>query len=343
MSKSKKVCCKNILPLPHYQYSYKKWTMVEIFKKLNGELIKIEQPEKDCWVNIYPPFSHENLETLSKQYSIPLDYLTDSLDIDERSRFEQEGDVKLIVINTPIVNEEDLLIENSAQYITIPIGIIIQKDKILTICPYHNPVIDCFINKRVKFFDPANRGQFVVKIFDRNVFYFLHYLKQINNKRNLYEEELFTSSRNKELSQLMNLQKSLVYFVTDLRSNELTMMKIQRTNFIELKELPDVSDFLDDVIVDNSQALEMSNIYTNILNGTMDAFASIISNNLNVVMKRLTSITILLMVPNIFAGFYGMNVLLPFQHSTWAFPMVLMFSLAVSIIAAVYFYRRKWF
>jgi magnesium transporter len=214
---------------------------------------------------------------------------------------------------------------------------------ILTISPYNNPVVDCFINKRVKNFDPANRGQFVVKLFDRNVFYFLHYLKQINNKRNLYEEELFNSSRNKELSQLMNLQKSLVYFVTDLRSNELTMMKIQRTDFLELKAKPEVSDFLEDVIVDNSQALEMSNIYTNILNGTMDAFASIISNNLNMVMKRLTSFTILLMVPNIFAGFYGMNVLLPLQDKAWAFSFIFLLSLFISGGAAYYFYRKKWF
>jgi magnesium transporter len=317
--------------------------MVEIFKKVDGELIKLEHPQPDCWVNIYPPFSHENLEEISRQYNLPLDYLTDSLDIDERSRFEQEGDVKLIVINTPIINEEDLLIENSAQYITIPIGIVILKDKILTISPYNNPVIDCFINKRVKNFDPANRKQFVAKIFDRNVFYFLHYLKQINNRRNVYEEELFTSSRNKELSQLMNLQKSLVYFVTDLRSNELTMMKIQRTDFLEIKSLPEISDFLEDVIVDNSQALEMSNIYTNILNGTMDAFASIISNNLNMVMKRLTSITILLMLPNLIVGFYGMNVLLPFQKSPFAFALVMAITLSVSIIAAWYFFRKKWF
>jgi len=317
--------------------------MVEIFKKVNGELVKLEHPQEDCWVNIYPPFSHENLEEISRQYNIPLDYLTDSLDIDERSRFEQEGDVKLIVINTPIVNDEDLLIENSAQYITIPIGIVILKDKILTISPYNNPVIDCFINKRVKNFDPANRKQFVAKIFDRNVFYFLHYLKQINNRRNVYEEELFTSSRNKELSQLMNLQKSLVYFVTDLRSNELTMMKIQRTDFIEIKSLPEIYDFLEDVIVDNSQALEMSNIYTNILNGTMDAFASIISNNLNMVMKRLTSITILLMLPNLIVGFYGMNVLLPLQKNPFAFAVVMVFTIIISVIAAWYFYRKKWF
>jgi magnesium transporter len=317
--------------------------MVDIFKKINGELVKLQQPEPDCWMNIYPPFSHENLEEISRLFNVPLDYLTDSLDIDERSRFEQEGDVKLIVINTPIINEEDLLIENSAHYITIPIGIIILKDKIVTISPYNNPVIDSFINNRVKNFDPANRKQFVAKIFDRIVFYFLHYLKQINNRRNVYEEELFNSSRNKELSYLMNLQKSLVYFVTDLRSNELTMMKIQRTDFLEIKSMPEVYDFLEDVIVDNSQALEMSNIYTNILNGTMDAFASIISNNLNMVMKRLTSITILLMLPNLIFGFYGMNVLLPFQRNSLAFMLILAITLLLSIATAYYFFRKKWF
>lgn len=317
--------------------------MIEIFRKQNDELIKIEKVEPECWINVYPPFSHENLETISKDLDIPLDFLTDSLDIDERSRYEKEDNVRLVVLNTPIVNEDELFADNHALYVTIPIGIILLDDKILTISSYHNPVIDSFINKRIKNFDPADRAKFVIQLFDRNVYYFLHYLKQINIKRNIFEDELYNSSRNKELSQLMNLQKSLVYFVTTLRANELMMMKMQRTDFLEIEKDEDISDFLQDVVVDNSQALEMSNVYTNILNGTMDAFASIISNNLNMVMKRLTSVTIVLMVPTLVASFYGMNVDLPLAQNSYAFIFTLLISFSLAAILVWFFLRKKWF
>lgn len=317
--------------------------MIEIFKKHGDELVRLEHAEPGCWINVYPPFTHETLERISEGYDIPLDFLTDSLDIDERSRYEHEDGVKLIVLNTPIVNEGEVVPENQSVHITIPIGIILMEDKVLTISPYSNPVIDSFINQRVKRFDPADQTQFVLQLFDRNVFYFLHYLKQINNKRNLFEEELFHSSRNEELAQLMNLQKSLVYFVTTLRSNELMMMKIQRTDFLKIRNNEDFSDHLQDVIVDNSQALEMSNVYTNILNGTMDAFASIISNNLNQVMKRLTSVTIVLMLPTLVASFYGMNVELPFQHSNGAFAFTMILSLILAVVFTWFFMRKRWF
>jgi len=317
--------------------------MIEIFKKVNGELVKLEAPESDCWINVYPPFTTEDLEKLSKDLEIPLDYLTDSIDLEERSRYEYKEGAKLIVLNTPVLNEENLLPDNKALYITIPIGIVLMEDKILTISPFNNPVIDSFINKRVKNFDPANRSKFIVQMLDRNVYYFLHYLKQINNKRNLFEEELFQSSRNKELSQMMNLQKSLVYFVTTLRANELMMMKMQRTDFLKIEEDEELQDFMQDVIVDNNQALDMSNVYTNILNGTLDAFASIISNNLNIVMKRLTSVTILLMVPTLVTSFYGMNVYLPGQSNHLAVYMIFLASLMIAALMAWFFLRKQWF
>ena len=317
--------------------------MIEIFKKRGDELVKLEHAEAGCWINVYPPFNHETLERLSEGYDIPLDFLTDSLDIDERSRFEYEDGIKLVVLNTPIQNEGEVVPENQSVYITIPIGIMLFQDMVLTISPYKNPVIDSFINQRVKNFDPADRRLFILQLFDRNVYYFLHYLKQINNKRNHYEEELFHSSRNEELSQLMNLQKSLVYFVTTIRSNELMMMKIERTDFLDVRNYEEKMDFLQDIIVDNSQALEMSNIYTNILNSTMDTFSSIISNNLNQVMRRLTSVTIILMLPTLVASFYGMNIELPMMHSTFAFPFILMLSLLLSVMFAWWFMRKRWF
>ncbi len=317
--------------------------MVDIFKKTGDELIRIEQSEPGCWINIYPPFNHDNLEDLSNTYNIPLDFLIDSLDINERSRYEFEDDVKLIVLNTPVDNEGEIVDDDRSVYVTLPIGIILLPDMILTLSQHPNPVIDSFINQRVKRFDPADTKKFVLQLFDRNVFYFLHYLRQINNKRNLIEDELYNSSRNTELAQLMNLQKALVYFVNTLRGNELTMAKLARTDFLKIKSDEDLSDYLEDVIVDNSQALEMANVYTNILNGTMDAFASIISNNLNTVMQRLTSVTIVLMVPTLVASFYGMNVELPFQHQPSAYVIAIGISLMLSFLLVMFFRRKKWF
>jgi len=171
----------------------------------------------------------------------------------------------------------------------------------------------------------------------------MQYLKQLNSQRNAYEKELYNSSRNKELAKLLNIQKSLVYFLTSLRANELMMMKIKRTDFLQIKDDEEQLDFLEDIIVDCSQALEMSDVYTNILNGTMDAFASIISNNLNNIMKRLTAITIVLMVPTLVASFYGMNVSLPFDKSPFAFLIIMVVSLMLSFLLVFIFNRRKWF
>ncbi len=317
--------------------------MIDIYKKIDGQIEKVDNPEQDCWINIYPPFNHKNLEDICSKLDVPIDFLQDSLDIDERSRFEVEDDVKLIVLNTPIINESELEEGNEAIYITIPVGIILLKNMILTISSFENPVIESFLNKRVKNFDPTNRSHFILQIFDRSVYYFLHYLKQINNRRHIIEEELITSSRNKELTQLLTIQKSLVYFVTTLKSNELVMMKIHRIDFLGIKENEDLSDLLEDAIIDNSQALEMSNVYTNILNGTMDAFASLISNNLNMVMRRLTSVTIVLMVPTLVASFYGMNVDLPMQDKPLAFMFTLMLSASLSFLLIWIFMRKHWF
>ncbi len=315
--------------------------MIKIYKKQDRQLVEIDKPEYKCWINVYPPFSHENLRKLGEELDIPFDYLIDSLDIDERARFEREDGIELIVLKTPILNEGES--ETDALYITIPLGIIITKDVVLTISPYENPVIDCFLNGKVKHFNPSDRSNFVLRIFERNVYYFLYYLNEINNKRNMFENELHNSLRNQELINLLNIEKSLVYFVTSIRSNELLMMKIQRLDFLQISKKEEESDLLADILVDNSQALEMANIYTNILGGTMDAFASIISNNLNVVLKRLTSVTIVLMVPTLVASFYGMNVKLPFQETPFAFGFTLLLSVVLSVILVMVFLRKKWF
>lgn len=318
--------------------------MIKYYKKSNNTIVEIEKPEKDCWINVYPPFDHKRLATLSDAIDIPIDYLLDSIDINERSRFEQDDNVKLIVINTPIENDMENSIDNDAFYITIPIGIILTQDYNIIISSAQNKVIDWFFSIAIKHLSPSEKEMIVMKIFEKNVFYFIQYLNEMNKRRYLIEKELMHSSRNTELAKLLNIQKSLVYFVTDLRANELLMMKIQRTNFLGIKTDEEKNDLLSDIIIDSSQALEMATVYTNILNGTMDAFGSIISNNLNSVMKRLTSITIILMVPTLIASFFGMNFTnLPFEHANSGFFVIIFLSIFVSVILYFVFRKIRWF
>ncbi|MCB9289750.1 MAG: magnesium transporter CorA family protein [Lewinellaceae bacterium] len=315
--------------------------MIRYYAKEEGKLKELEEPEVSCWVNISPPFSHEELEEVAMQFDVPLDFLTDSLDIDERSRYEREDDVRLIVVNTPILNEAEE--ENDAIYITVPIGIIITIEHVITITSYENPVLQLFLDDKVKNFNPADDSSFVLQILEQNVYRFLTCLKKLNLKRNLIEQELYDSSRNKELKQLLSIEKSLVYFVNTLSANELLKMKMKRTDFLHIRDDEDKSDLFEDIIIDNSQALEMANVYTNILNGTMDAYGSIISNNLNITIRRLTLITIILMVPTLVASFYGMNVPLPLESKRYAIYIIMACSVGMSLLVAWYFQRKRLF
>lgn len=313
--------------------------MLKCYIRQANELVEIENPKKGCWIDIQPPFNLDNLKILSDQLEIPLDYLTDSLDLDERSRFEEEDDVKLIVINAPVRNKN--LVEDDALYVTVPIGIILTKDYIITISSYPTEVLDSFLNRKVLNFDPSNKGNFVIDMLDKTVFYFMRYLKDLNRKRNQFEDRLEDSMRNEDLLKMSNIQNSFVYFNTAIRANELLIAKLKRVDFLELETERD-RDLLEDVMIDNSQALEMSVIYTKVLKSTMDTFASMISNNLNNVMKRLTSITIILMVPTLIASFYGMNMPVPFKNEPIAFWGVLILS-ALFALATLYYMRKKRF
>lgn len=318
--------------------------MIKYYIKEQNNIVEIDKPLKDCWINVYPPFDHKRLAALSEGIDIPIDFLLDSIDINERSRFEVDDNVKLIVINTPIENDLENSIDNDAFYITIPIGIILTKDHNIIISSAQNRVIDWFFSIAIKHLDPTDKELISLKIFEKNVFYFIQYLNEMNKKRYLIEKELMHSSRNTELAKLLNIQKSLVYFVTDLRANELLMMKLARTNLLRIKDDEEKSDYLQDILIDSSQALEMANVYTNILNGTMDAFGSIISNNLNMVLKRLTSVTIILMVPTLIASFYGMNLQpLPFESEHNAFALIIIASIAISALLYYIFRKIRWF
>ena len=312
--------------------------MLQYFKIQNGETLRIDKPETGAWVNILPPLKQEEFTELSDELDIPLDFLTDSLDIDERSRYEIDDNVKLIVIKTP--TENNSFNDSDAYYITIPICIILTHNQIVTVNSFENEAIKKFLNT-FQNRSPDKKNMMVLKIFEKIVTNFLEYLKEINQRRNILEQKLYDSNRNAELLELVRIQKSLVYFITALRSNELLMMKVARTNFLQLNE--DEREFLDDLIVETSQALEMANTYTTILSSTLDAFASIISNNLNNVLKRLTSITIILSLPALVTSVYGMNVDIPYSHSPHAFYVPLIISIVVSIIISWYFMKKKWF
>ncbi len=314
--------------------------MISYYKKeINKPLKELSKAEKGCWINIYPPYNSEEIKTLSHHLDIPTDFFADALDIDERSRYEQEDGVQFVVVNIPIKNETEQ--EYEALYITIPIGIVEVDDYIITISAFKNPVIDYFLTRNIKTFETNNHSHFLLLLFERTVFDFILYLKILNNQRNLYEKELYYTSRNEELAKLMNIQKTLVYFVTTLRGNELMMMRMQRTNFLKIAHDEDASDFFEDIIIDMSQAQEMAQIYTEILNTIMNAFASIISNNMNTIMKRLTSITIILMVPTLVASTYGMNVPLLGQNHPYAFPIIMGSSIMLTIILVWFFMRKK--
>ena len=309
--------------------------MIQYFKNIDSQTVEIDKPESGIWVNLVPPFKDEEFQQLSEGLDIPIEFLRDSLDIDERPRFELEDNVKFIVIKTP--TENNSFNDSDAFYITIPICIILTHNHVVTVNSFDNGAIKKFLNTFQKR-HPDKRSLMVLKIFEKVVTTFMDYLKEINQRRNQLEQKLYDANRNEELLELVKIQKSLVYFVTALRSNELLMMKLERTNFLSLTE--DEREILNDLIVDNSQALEMANIYTDILTSTLDAFASIIANNQNEVLKRLTSLTLILTVPTLIASIYGMNTPIPYRNSPYTFWIPVIISFIILLFTGLSYFKR---
>jgi magnesium transporter len=312
--------------------------VIKYFINKGGKTEEIEKPESGSWVNVLPPLRQEEFHELSNKLEIPLDFLTDSLDIDERSRFEEEDNVRLIVLKTPTQNNS--FNDSDAYYITIPICIILTHSQIVTVNSFENPAIKRFLNT-FQNRHPDKKNMMVLKIFEKIVKDFIDHLKEINQLRNQLEQQLYDANKNEQLLQLLRVQKSLVYFITALRSNELLFIKINRTNFLGLNE--EEKEFLEDLVVDTSQALEMANIYTNILSSSLDAYASIIANNQNLVLKRLAVITIVLTFPVLIASLFGMNVPSGFENSPYAFYIVAVLSLTISVLVGWFFLRKKLF
>lgn len=301
-------------------------------KEEKAEAVK----RSERWIALVSP-THKELKKISLSFNLPLDFLVDPLDIDERARIEADDDGNiLIVIRIPVFDESEEI-----PFSTIPLGLILAKETVIAVCLRKNPILEDIIEASEDASDlTANRNRYVLKLFGKIVIQFLRQLKEINRRTDLVERELHGSLRNEELIKLLNIEKSLVFFTTSLSSNDIMFGKVLRGKILPLNE--DERDLLEDTVIDNKQAIEMSNIYSNILSGLMDAFASVISNNLNLVMKFLTSFTIILMFTNLVAGIYGMNIDLPFQDSPYAFIYVVFASLVISLLTVLIFRRKRW-
>ena len=297
----------------------------------------IEKPNwlPNCWVNVECP-TPDDFDFLEKELNVPAAFLHDIADTDERPRIDSEGNWLLTILRIPIFVKD-----NNITYTTVPIGIITNNEIIISVCYHSTAMIPDFIEyARRKGINVPNRYELILRLIYSSSVWFLKYLKQINNEVSTAEKELQQSIRNEDLLRLMNLQKCLVYFNTSIRGNEVMIRKLPKIFNEKDYQNPEL---LEDVMIELKQAQNMVNIYSDILTGTMDAFASIISNNVNTIMKRMTSLSIVLMVPTLIASFYGMNVDIHIEELPHAFSLIVCFSVLLSALAFIVFRKIKWF
>ena len=280
--------------------------------------------------------NRDDITQLEEQYQISSELLADIMDQDEQSRIEKEDDYIALIVRLPAMADDCKGINQYA----VPLGIVLIRDTVITICQSDSIVLEDFAKNRYRQYPVQTMEGFVLSILGRAVMVYIRLLKYINRQKSLVEEQLHKSIMNYELIQLLQIQKSLTYFSTSLATNEALLERLLRTPYFKLVS-EEERDFLDDVITDNKQAIEMANIYSSILTGTMDAFASVIGNNMNVIMKRLTIISISLMFPTFVTGFYGMNVDLPFQFNHFAWIGILAFCGSSALIGGMTLSDRR--
>lgn len=314
--------------------------MIQIYKsesESNCKLKTLDTIENGSWINIVAP-SDEELILISKKTGVNLDLLKSALDDEETSRIEIEDNALLVIVDIPFTEMED----NSLTYDTYPLSIIHTEKQIITVCLKNSKILTDFANQKVKSFYTFKKSRFILQILNRISTYYLIYLRQIDKKSLMIEKRLHKSMKNRELIQLHSLEKSLVYFSTSLKANEITLEKMLKLELMQKYE--EDKDVLEDVIIENKQAIEMTEIYSNILASTMDFFASVISNNLNIVMKVLASVTILLAIPTIVSGIYGMNIdYLPFSNGPHSFAIVMTIIAGIATLVAFILYKKDMF
>ena len=310
--------------------------MINYYRTMDHQLNEISEVIEGSWISLTHPTAAE-LVQVSREYKIDLDHLKAPLDEEERSRIEVEDDYTLIIVDIPVTEER----KEKEYFLTIPCGIILTNEVIITVCLMETPVLMDFRDGRVRNFWTFKRTRFILQILYRNASLYLQYLRSIDKKSDEVEKQLHISTKNQELIELLELEKSLVYFSTSLRGNELVLEKLLKIE--KIKQYPEDEELLDDVIIENKQAIEMSDIYSNILSGTMDAYASVISNNLNIVMKVLAVITIVMSIPTMIASFWGMNVPVPLSGSANGFAVLVIASLILTVIGGIILGKKKMF
>jgi len=312
--------------------------MIKIFKTISGNLEEVKDAGVDCWVLAIKP-DKEEMAKIQELTNMDEADLKSTIDIDERPHIQNEDEYTMLYVDIPSLEERN----GKDWFRTVPITIVLAKGMIFTISTEDNVILERFMNNKVKNFNTAHKTRFILQLLYQNATAYLTYLRMIDRMTDHAEERLKGSLRNKELIELMELEKSLVYFTTSLRANELVLERLLRDSSI--KHYPEDEDLLEDVIIENKQAIEMANIYSGILSGTMDAYASIISNNQNIVMKTLTVFTIVLSIPNIIFSAYGMNLNsagVPFSDTRLGFLIVVFIAIVFSLLIGFIFTRKRW-
>lgn len=289
--------------------------MINYWQQEEGKLVKLNEEDLDrrktTWIDARN-VTRDDIEILETKFDIDKDTIIDILDPDELARIEQieEKNQTLTLIKLPVFSPN-----SDIQYFTAPVGVITKDKTIVTICWTDSEVLKDFSTNRVANLALKDSTAFTIRIMARADWTFLRYLKEINRRATTIQNEMFAAVENKEFVQLLNLQKSLVFFSTSLKSNQLLLEKIRKSKILRLDE--EDQDWLDDVEIDSKQAMEMADTYMNIMSQMNDAFASVLSNNLNIIMKKMTLISLVLMIPTFITSFWGMNIPLPWMNSGW--------------------------
>ncbi|WEV71772.1 magnesium transporter CorA family protein [Bifidobacterium sp. ESL0790] len=321
--------------------------MLRMFNTINGQVEQINKPEDGSWLCLSDPTDVE-LTTVAQETGVDLADLRAPLDDEERSRVDAEDDYTMIIVDIPTVEQRD----GRDHYETIPLSIVVTDTAIITVCMRDTPVLHPFMEGTIRGFNTYMKSRFVLQILYRNATMYLRYLRIIDRNSDNLELKLQHSMQNREILMLLELSKTLVYFTTSLKSNEIVMEKLRVTeklnSLTHLKQYPEDEDLLDDVITENKQAIEMANIYSGVLANMTDASASIVSNNLNNVMRIFTIISIIISIPTLIFSMYGMNFQtgmlgMPFTASKWGFVIVIVISLVITALATWWLTRSKLF
>jgi len=308
--------------------------MLTIYKTTEQGVAELESVANGSWIKVIDPTAEE-IQQLAN-WGVDADYINYSLDLDEMPRIERDDEYTFILIRIPHRQPD-----HDIPYTTIPLGILIKGNMVVTICRHEKDMFKVLANGKYRLLKTGKRYRFALYIFLETATRYLTHLREINRITESIEDRLQKSTRNSEVLELLKFQKSLTYFATALRSNEVMMERVQRMQIFNYYD--DDQELLEDVLTENQQAIQMTSINTEILSSMMDAFASIISNNLNGVMKALAAITIIINVPAVVAAFFGMNVMLPGENHPLAFLIVFGLALSLTAIAIFIFYKRDWF